>query len=296
MELAGALSGSDVGRLFLVAVGGLSVSHAAVAALVLGTSPRSRLRPVAVASLGALSWLWFEAISAWVDNKTMGAIASAMAIANFFMAVDLLLATRLDRADAVALVRQWRRRRLQGPHLATPTGERKEEGKKGPAETDVATAVADAEVPPTSQFLAVFLLPMNGRGSGTKWEVKGIPGPYSYAGKGASRARFLGRAALRTLLIYVVLELMDQFPPPGPELVAPTRLPLFSRLGDVTAWELAFRLGVTGALTLRAAFVLSFYQGLVELLGVATGLARPEDCRPVFGSPLDLWSIRNAWG
>ena len=113
-----------------------------------------------------------------------------------------------------------------------------------------------------------------------------------------SRAVFVAREAAVFAACYLVLDLLGQRPPPkDPQtLFNPAIVPIFSRLGSVTANELKLRVlsclgfGATLYLVLRGG------QAGAGALTVGLGGDEPKDWQLPFGSARDAYTLSKFWG
>ena len=109
------------------------------------------------------------------------------------------------------------------------------------------------------------------------------------------RLRFLVRKLLRTAVFYLLKDVIVSYTtstPHGswvdirdakPYAPLPSSMPFLERF-----WY-------TWIHILLTAFSMEFVNALYGVVSVATGLANPRDCPPMFGSLGDLYSVRSAW-
>ncbi|RDL36191.1 uncharacterized protein BP5553_06803 [Venustampulla echinocandica] len=113
-----------------------------------------------------------------------------------------------------------------------------------------------------------------------------------------SRPVFLARSFLIAVCAYMTMDVFSsQPPPPDPAtLFGADRVRFFTRLGDVTAEELAMRIMVTVAGFLNSYCLITGVPLLMSFFFVGFGLSEPRFWRPLFGSLLDAYSVRRFWG
>ena len=121
----------------------------------------------------------------------------------------------------------------------------------------------------------------------------------SYGGKPtAKRSTFLYHTAFKILTTYLILDLMGQ----GAENdtnaknFAPTKVPLLSRLHEVSVVEVVMRVLVTLGAGVGIYCSQEGLQSSIAFLAVATGLSEAEDWKPRFGSVTEAYSIQRFWG
>ena len=143
-----------------------------------------------------------------------------------------------------------------------------------------------------------FLAATSFRYSGMPYEVRNVP-RFSAQDPNfvPSRKEFLRRKAITILICYLVLDFLSLGADPESNAInfSPKRVPLFTRLGDVTGQELIMRLFVTLGF---GAGVYSFQTGIQSifaLVDVGLGLSEVKSWRPMFGSPWDAYTVRRFW-
>lgn len=80
------------------------------------------------------------------------------------------------------------------------------------------------------------------------------------------------------------------------DLMLPSRVPFFTRSGEVTQNEVVTRLIVGVSTWLSGYFLMQIFFGCPALIGVCF---KPSDValwRPAFGSILDAYTVRGFWG
>ena len=133
---------------------------------------------------------------------------------------------------------------------------------------------------------------------GTKREVKNVPhfsaSDPSYV---PARGKFLCHAAARILACYLVIDLMGLGHDVEANMVNfdSTKIPFFTRLGEVSLAEFFTRLFVTLGAGLGIYCCQQGLQSILAFTTVALGLSKPEDWRPRFGAMRDAYTIRRFW-
>ena len=121
----------------------------------------------------------------------------------------------------------------------------------------------------------------------------------SYGGKStAKRSAFLYRTALKVLACYLILDLMGLGADgdSNAKNFAPTKVPLLSRLHEISLVELSMRILVTLGAGVGIYCTQEGLQSSIAFLAVATGLSEAEDWQPRFGSVTEAYSIQRFWG
>lgn len=139
---------------------------------------------------------------------------------------------------------------------------------------------------------AVDLL-WNIRRVGTPWQVKNVP---SSAGlQTQSRAGFVLRRVVITLVAYLFVDAVVSMPPPEKPMVQADKAALFSLQG-LDAGDIAFRAGTVAGYWLTTGILNLFMNNLGAIVAVALGLSSPAECPPLYGSFSDACTIRRFWG
>lgn len=113
-----------------------------------------------------------------------------------------------------------------------------------------------------------------------------------------SRLRFILGSLGSLLACYAFIDLNDanaQSDQVDVSLFSPNKVPFFSRLSDVGPEEVATRFIIAAMIWVVAFCMLQFVYDFASILGVGLGM-RVESWRPMFGSILDLYSVRRFWG
>lgn len=144
-----------------------------------------------------------------------------------------------------------------------------------------------------------YWVSLQSRFPGTEWAVKNIPSfSKSNPAYVPSRSAFLLRNTLKCLIFGFILRATNDLgnPQDNPTLFSSARIPLLTRLGDVTMSEFETRiLGVLGYWVVEYLFIDVLYS-ILACVTVALHITDVEAWPPVFGSVLDACSIRQFWG
>lgn len=133
----------------------------------------------------------------------------------------------------------------------------------------------------------------NSRRVGTPWQVKNTP---STAGlESQSRAAFLFRRSAITILAYLFVDIMTSLPAPDPAFVRADKATLLS-VNSLSAEDIIFRLATTISYWVTTGIVLMVMNNTGAIVAVLSGLCRPVDCPPPFGSFLEAYTVRRFWG
>lgn len=138
---------------------------------------------------------------------------------------------------------------------------------------------------------AVGLL-FNFRRVGTPWQIKNMPSTADT--RAQSPTSFLVRRIAVTAACYLFLDIMVSFPPPDAAKVRSDKVALFMR--GLSVDDVIFRIGATVSFWLTPAIAVTATSNLFAIVAVLSGLSRPEDCPPAFGSFLEAYNIRRFWG
>jgi hypothetical protein len=140
---------------------------------------------------------------------------------------------------------------------------------------------------------SVIGLLWNMRRIGTQWQVKNVP---SIKGlEKQSRAGFISRRLAATILAYLFVDVIASLPPPEPALIHPDKAALFPPHGLVID-DIIFRTVMTFSYFLTTGVLNLFMTNVGAIVAVLSGLSRPTDCPPLYGSFSDAYTIRRFWG
>ena len=138
------------------------------------------------------------------------------------------------------------------------------------------------------------------RSASTPWQINRVPKFFpDHPEMVPTKTQFLYRSAQEFLLSLVFLDalkLMGRDTSMTAIYFAPTRVPFFTRLQDVTVEEATVRLiaSVMHWVTIKCLLQL-MYDGAAILI-IASDLGRIERWPPLYGAWTECWSIRQFWG
>ncbi|MCJ1267838.1 hypothetical protein MMC22_007724 [Lobaria immixta] len=143
-----------------------------------------------------------------------------------------------------------------------------------------------------------FLAATSFRHTDTPYEVKNVP-HFSAQDPNyvPSRTEFLRRKVITILICYLVLDLLslDADAETNSINFSPEKIPLFTRLGDVTGKELLMRLFATLGFGACVYIFQTGVQSIFALLDVGLGMNEVKSWRPMFGPPRDAYTLRRFW-
>ena len=136
------------------------------------------------------------------------------------------------------------------------------------------------------------------RWSGTPYEVKNVPRSSTQDPRYIpSQNVFLLQKAATMLICYLALDLLSLGADPkiNKTNFSPNLIPLFERIGDVTAQQLMIRLFAMLGFGIGVYCVQQFCHSLAAFIDVALRFNKPESWRPLFGSLWDAYTVRRFW-
>ncbi|MCJ1469390.1 hypothetical protein MMC07_008023 [Pseudocyphellaria aurata] len=143
-----------------------------------------------------------------------------------------------------------------------------------------------------------FLAATSFRHSSTPYEVKNVPHFSSHDPNYIpSKTEFLRRKAITVLVCFLVLDVLSLGADPETNSLgcSPEKIPLLTRLGEVTGHELVWRLLVTLGFGIGVLSIQTGAQSIVALVDVGLGFNSVESWRPLFGSPGEAYTLRRYW-
>jgi hypothetical protein len=233
--------------------------------IVVSTNKRSWIRPLTGLFAAYLGYQQFLACLDFSDSLLYNGTAAAVSFAQVLHLNNLLWINGVDLRDLVP-----------------------EADEKG-------TLAAFRRLP------SALSLTLNPRGIGTKWQVKYVPAwPAFYPnGKPSSRAVFLARQLFHLCWQYIALDFMYF----TPSLQSPEEQAIMYGKGleyryfDLTLDQWIGRVSMTTVGWLFVArIMITFWHTSLSIIFVASGISRPEDWPPIFGSISDAYTLRNFWG
>lgn len=142
--------------------------------------------------------------------------------------------------------------------------------------------------------LDVTLFP---RRIGTPFEVRNVPPVAETRGKGGSQATFLWQTSAMVFICYLIVDfsLLAAPDPSKAVLFSEEKVPLLTRLTQVSAEEVAIRIFSSLALCINIICFMNIGYGVMALVGVGLGLTEPSAWRATFGSPKEAYSLQRFW-
>ena len=131
----------------------------------------------------------------------------------------------------------------------------------------------------------------------TPWEIKNVPYFPGGRQKIPSWKVFLLRSTAAVFICYIVIDFSSAQPiPPNSEKIFSWEfVPLLSRLGDITTQQLTLRFGCTLIYWANMYCMMQGFTSMVSVLAVGLGLSEVKNWRPLFGSPIEAYSLRRFW-
>lgn len=146
---------------------------------------------------------------------------------------------------------------------------------------------------------AVFAIDLlfSPRSIGKPWQIKVVP-KYDDKDPGyvPSRGRFLIRTTVLSLCLFLVADFARMMPPPEEGIFSSRKIPLLTRLSEVTTEELITRIFATAAYYLNTYIITSLVANVCSLVSVGAGLSSPASWRPTYGSLSESYTVRKFWG
>lgn len=229
--------------------------------LVLGTAAFSTSKRIGGLGILCATTIWMESLVVPVclrnERPHWAATVASLLWVQFLSASDLILVRRVHAA--------------QFPHLHL-------HGASPGIFRGVKTAVG---------------LLWNIRRVNTPWQVKNVPS--SGGLQTQSRAGFILRRVIVTVLAYIFVDAVVSMPPPEQNMVRADKAALFS-LRSLTPADLAFRSGTVLGYWLTTGILNLFMNNVGAVAAVLLGLSSPADCPPLYGSFSEAYTIRRFWG
>lgn len=125
----------------------------------------------------------------------------------------------------------------------------------------------------------------------TPWQVKNVPD----TPMNQSRAAFVFKRTVATLLAYLFVDAVVSIPPPEAVMVQVDKATLVS-IHQLDFGDLVFRLSTTAGYWLTTGILNFFMTNVGTILFVSFGLSGPDDCPSLYGSFSEAYTIRRFWG
>jgi hypothetical protein len=112
------------------------------------------------------------------------------------------------------------------------------------------------------------------------------------------RWHFVARRSLTAVVCYLLVDLIENAPqePSATVLFHAQYVPVCRRWQDVTIEQVKLRFIAFGMFTFTFFNIIQCYYSAGSAIAVASGISKPEDWRPCFGSFTDAYSLKNVWG
>ncbi|KAK7956579.1 membrane bound O-acyl transferase family-domain-containing protein [Apiospora aurea] len=258
----------------------------AVFTMVVLVSPRNSVaeRYSGAFVLAGLVCVFQSSLHFWCRKKGWVMLLVTTAWTTYWHALEMLLVSKVCLADIQELAAKKTKRHNEPPAAAS-----KSEGGSEPSK--------DTRSGPGSAWqLAIITsaLLCKWRRIGTKWQIPRLP-RFSPDGSVPSKGAFLFRSLMKITGSYLMLSMFTVAPPPDPNLIAIERQPVFSRLDDISAADVVFRVMSTAVFFINVALMVTMWYYLVCVVSVVLGLAGPENCPPFYGSLSNAYTLRGLW-
>ena len=243
------------------------------------TQPASSIRHAAVFLSGVLTWSFFKTCHSptFFTNNVPKVMIGNWLITYFFHAIERLL------------IRRW------CFDADGPTNYESNKKKAKIVQDNVPERVKNTSIWDKAVF-AIDLL-FSPRSIGKPWQINKVA---NYDDKNPtfvpSRRRFLVQIALQSICLFLIADFARMAPPPNPGLFGPRKIPLLTRLSQVTAEELIIRIFATVAFWVNTYIVACLIANVPSLMSVGSGLSSPASWRPTYGSLSEAYTIRKFWG
>lgn len=152
-----------------------------------------------------------------------------------------------------------------------------------------------------AKFGLWIALPLSTRLVNTPWQVTGTPD--FPAKRVPSRSKILFTAVLRLVVCLLLFDFVGTMNGKGDgsnknqrEVFDWSRVPVFARLSATNGEEMLIRFGVSFVMWLIGYCVVQAIYSAMEIVALGSGLTGVAGWKPLFGSLMDCWSIRQFWG
>ena len=242
------------------------------------TKPTSSARYGTIIIMVALAHYFFQTVHERVDNRSRKTLVSGFIILAILCAIERLLLGKWNfEADGPE-----EHRRLEAPGEARSSKE--------------ATNTTGTKTTKSKLWFAIDTV-CNPRGIGKPWQIKNVP-PFSSSDPSyvPSRKAFLLRKLVSIVICFIIYDAgFAQSKPQGP-LIALDKQPFFSRYDEISRKEFHFRINCAIGFWVGHGAYLNLFVNIFSFVVVALGISEPAAWRPLFGSPMEAYSIRQFWG
>ncbi|KAK8080167.1 toxin biosynthesis protein [Apiospora hydei] len=237
--------------------------------------------------LAGLVCVFQSSLHFWCRNKGWVLLLVTTAWTTYWHALEMLLVSKVCLADIQELAGE-KNKHHKPPGAASKSDGDSESTKESRSKSGSGSGSAWQLAIITSALLCKW------RRIGTKWQIPILPN-FSPDGSVPSKGAFLFRALLKITSSSLILSMFTVAPPPDPNLIAIERQPVFSRLDDISAADVVFRVTSTAVFLINVALMVTTWYYLVCVVSVVLGLAGPEDCPPFYGSLSNAYTLRGLW-
>lgn len=261
----------------------IAVQRSLIGLLIAFTSPTSFLRPWLFLILALCNYILLPSYSFYIPRSTWIAIASGEALFELLGYVEQVLLDqwsfghRGPRKQAMAL------KKVKHNEYDRPLS--KSEDTTGD------TIWERLKFATWAAFSA--------RHIATPYQVRNVS-PYSKNSPSfvPTRTAFLLKTASVVLICYLALDVLESGNEPGkyPAIYADKYVPIFTRRGEFTMEEFIVRIMTSVLFWTGGYMAIQVVYGTLVFISVASGIDRPELCRPNFGSFSEAYTIRGFWG
>ena len=133
---------------------------------------------------------------------------------------------------------------------------------------------------------------------GSPWQARNVPAYDSSRPSYVPTRQRYCLTKLRSILIsYLLLDIMSQAsrPDQNPILFADDKIPLLSRWNEVTLEEIIVRFSASIGFWIGVFLFVHLYYSTLSLISVLSGIDKPENRGPLFGSVKDAYTLRRFW-
>lgn len=245
-----------------------------ITTLVIGfTSPYSSIRLGTLPLIATATWRLLSTCSTDIPNVFWASLVSGNGLTYFLLYTELALLSKWNFDD-------------RGP---------------APRRGEVATAPQEREQHDNSwlRFKFGFNAVLSQRRVGTAYEVKNVPafkkGDPTYV---PIKSRFLTGNLVSMIICYLIVDASSLAAQPemNEGFFAATKVPLLSRIDQVTLEELVVRTMSCFTVALNVCCILLFGYYMLASITISLGLSEVKDWRPPFGSLIDVYTVRRFWG
>lgn len=242
--------------------------------LVVGfTSPNSSIRLGTLPLIAFATWRSLSTCSTDIPNVFWASLISGNGLTYFLLYIELALLSKWNFEDRGPAPRQ-------GENVSSSPVDEPHDGK-------------------WLRFKFGFNAVLSQRRVGTAHEVKNVPAFHkadpTYV---PTKLRFLLGNFLSMTICYLIVDASSLAAQPemNEAFFTPAKVPLLSRVDQVTIEELAIRTTSCLTVAINVCCILLFSYKLLASITISVGLSEVKDWRPPFGSLADVYTVRKFWG